>query len=256
MTSGVQSVRRAIALLGEVAFRPAGLVELATAVELPVSTTARLLATLVDVDALRRLDDGSYRIGPAAASLGRVADAAPSLREVAQPVLEQLNHRLDEAIGLSVLAGEDLVTIAQVDVPRPVQAESWEGSRWPLHQGGSGLALMATWPREEVDAYAAEHPEVGDAHRRIEEGRAGGVWWTAGGYVEDLTSAATAIVGRGGRALAALYAYGPSYRFPDDDRVPEIESTLVEGADRISRLWAAGGTAPLPTSLALEEQRA
>lgn len=252
MTTGVQSVRRAVALLGEVAFRPAGLVELAGAADLPVSTTARLLATLVDVDALRRLDDGSYRIGPAVAALGSVADAAPSLHGVAQPVLEDLNRRLDEAIGLSVVAGDDLVTIAQVDVPRPVQAESWEGSRWPLHLGGSGLALMATWDADEVDAYAAEHPEMGDAHRRIEEGRKGGVWWTAGGYVEGLTSAATAIVGRGGRAFAAVYAYGPSYRFPDPDRVREVESTLVDGAARISRLWAASA-GPLPASLALEE---
>jgi DNA-binding IclR family transcriptional regulator len=115
---------------------------------------------------------------------------------------------------------------------------------------------MATWSDDEVAAYAAEHPEIGDARRRIEEGREGGVWWTAGGYVEGLTSAATGIVGRGGRALAAVYAYGPSYRFPDDDRVREIESTLVDGAARIARLWAAGTTAPLPASLALEERRA
>jgi DNA-binding IclR family transcriptional regulator len=255
MTTGVQSVRRAVALLGEVAFRPAGLVELATAVDLPVSTTARLLGTLVDVDALHRLDDGSYRIGPAVAALGSVADAAPSLRGVAQPLLEDLNHRLDEAIGLSVHAGDDLVTIAQVDVPRPVQAESWEGSRWPLHQGGSGLALMATWDLDEVDAYAALHPAVGEVHRRIEEGRQGGVWWTTGGYVDGLTSAAAAIVGRRGRAIGAVYAYGPSYRFPDPDRVQEIESTLVEGAARIARAWAAS-TAPLPTSLALAESPA
>jgi len=255
MTSGVQSVRRAVALLGEVAFRPAGLVELAAAVDLPVSTTARLLGTLVDVDALRRLDDGSYRIGPTVAALGGGNDAAPTLRGVARTVLDDLNHQLDEAIGLSVLVGDDLVTIAQVDIPRPVQAESWEGSRWPLYQGGSGLAVMSTWDGDEVDAFASDHPEVGDARRRIAEGREGGVWWTAGGYVEGLTSGAAPIINAGGRAFAAVYAYGPSYRFPDRDRVREIESTLVDGASRIARLWAASELA-LPAGSTLEGSRA
>lgn len=254
MNSGVQSVRRAVALLGAVAFRQAGLVELAAAVDLPVSTTARLLGTLVDVDAVRRLDDGSYRIGPTVAALVGGSEGTPSLPRVARPVLEDLNHRLDEAIGLSVLAGDDLITIAQVDVPRPVQAESWEGSRWPLHQGGSGLALMATWDADEVEAYATRHPEVGDAHQRIEEGRRGGVWWTANAYVDGLTSGAAPILNDRGPAFAVVYAYGPSYRFPDRDRVREIESTLVDAAARIARLWAASAVSP-PADRTLEGVR-
>ena len=133
--AGVKSVERAIALLGQVAHRPAGLVALAEATGLPTSTTARLLATLEDLDAVRRDDDGVYEIGPTVAVLAVSESGEPSLRDTAFPYLEELATTLDEAVGLSVVTGEESVTIAQVDTPRPVQAQNWEGTRWPLEHG-------------------------------------------------------------------------------------------------------------------------
>ncbi len=243
--AGVKSVERAIALLSQVAHSPGGLVDLAEATGLPTSTTARLLATLEGLDALRRDEQGVYRIGPTVAVLAVPQPGEPSRRDLALPYLEELATTLDEAVGLSVVAGQESVTIAQVDTPRPVQAENWEGSRWPLQQGPSGFALIATWTPEAIEAFAAEHPEVPDLAKRVADPPTSGVWWSFGDYVEGLTSAAVPICDEDGLGIATVYAYGPSYRFPSPDTTELIEAVLVDRASRISRAWRSRtGTRP------------
>jgi DNA-binding IclR family transcriptional regulator len=235
--AGVKSVERAIALLSRVAQTPGGLVELAEATGMPTSTTARLLATLEGLDALRRDDQGVYRIGPTVAVLAVPETGEPSRRDLALPYLEELATTLDEAVGLSVVAGQESVTIAQVDTPRPVQAENWEGTRWPLQQGASGHALIATWAPQDIEAFVREHPEVPDLAKRVADRPDSGVWWSVGDYVEGLTSAAVPICNEDGLGIATLYAYGPSYRFPSVETTPIIEAALVDRAARISRAW-------------------
>jgi DNA-binding IclR family transcriptional regulator len=239
----VQSVVRSIALLGEVANEPRGLVDLAEAARLPTSTAARLLATLTDIDALRRDDDGLYRIGPAIRSMVATGDVAPSLRGLAHPHMVELVAAVDEAVGLSIRVDDETVTIAQVDAPRPVQAEDWYGTRWSVFGGGSGFALLATLPDAEVERVLQGASDPDRVRAGIAEARRAGVSWSHGDYVDELSSVATAIVDRTGRAVGALYVYGPSYRFPSDDTVADVEQHVRDTADLISRAWI-GRTPP------------
>jgi DNA-binding IclR family transcriptional regulator len=68
--------------------------------------------------------------------------------------------------------------------------------------------------------------------------RRDGVSWSHGDYVEELSSVATAITDHSGRAVGALYVYGPSYRFPNEATVGEVEQHLRDTAERISRAWS------------------
>ncbi|HSJ45932.1 MAG TPA: IclR family transcriptional regulator [Euzebyales bacterium] len=241
--AAVQSVVRSIALLGEVANKPRGLVGLAEAARLPTSTAARLLSTLADVDALRRDDDGVYRIGPAITSMVATGDVAPSLRGLAHPHMVELVAAVDEAVGLSIQVDDETVTIAQVDAPRPVQAEDWYGTRWSLFGGGSGFALLATWPDAQIERVLQGAPDPDRVRAGVAEARRTGVSWSHGDYVDELSSVASAIVDRTGGAVGALYVYGPSYRFPTEDTVADVEWHLRDAAGRISRAWI-GRTAP------------
>lgn len=249
--AGVKSVERAISLLSQVALRPGGLVALSEATGMPTTTTARLLGTLEGLDAVRRDQDGVYRIGPTVAVLAVAETGPPSRRELVLPYLEELATTLDEAVGVSVVTGEESVTIAQVDTPRPVQAQNWEGTRWPLHQGSSGLALVSTWDAQDIVAFLDAHPERPDLADRLANPPASGVWWSVGSYVEGLTSAAVPILDENGYGVATLYAYGPSYRFPSPDTTEHIEASLLDRAARISRAWesrllSVHGTDPGP----------
>lgn len=235
--TGVKSVERAISLLGEVARRPCGLVELAGACELPTSTAARLLATLEDLDALRRDSDGRYYVGPTVGAMAAAERGEPRLRTVAQPYLDELVVVLDEAVGLSVVSGEDNVTIAQVDIPRPVQAQNWKGTRWALTDGPAGYAVVSTWPQAKASAFVGRHKDVTGLAERIASVPVSGVWWSESQYVDGLTSATVPVLGRDGMAIGTIYAYGPSYRFPAPGATSMIEEVLCDSGRRLSQAW-------------------
>lgn len=235
--AGVKSVERAISLLSEVARRPRGLVELSEATDLPTSTTARLLGTLEDLDALRRDEDGRYYLGPTVGAMAAAERGEPRLRDIAQPYLDELVVDLDEAVCLSVVSGEENVTIAQVDIPRPVQAENWEGSRWPLAEGPAGYAVVSTWSRSAAQDFVSRHPDVAGLEKLISATPSSGVWWSVDQYVEGLTSATVPLLGRDRRAVGCLYAYGPSYRFPESGSKNTIERILADCGKRLSRAW-------------------
>ena len=240
----VQSVERALALMQEVARGPGGLVDLAARVGLPTSTAARLLATLEAADALRRDDDGIYRIGPTVSSMAGAVDSGRDIQTISDRHLVELAAELDEAMCLCILVGRDTVTIRQVDAPKPVQAEDWTGTRVPLHSGCAGLVVMATWSDEDVDDYltgnlaASSENTITDPARlweRIREVRARRVLWSHGEYVVGLSSAAAAVIDAEGRGVGALYTYGPTYRYPPQGEADVISALVLERADAISR---------------------
>ncbi len=239
--TGVQSVERALAILREVGTGPGGLVDLANRVGLPTSTTARLLATLEDGGGLRRDDDGVYRIGPAI-----IAMAGPQVGtdvvSVAEPHLAALSDELGEAVALSLPAGPITTTVLQMDAPKPVRAEDWTGTEVPLHAGCMGLATLAFAPDHQVDEYLAGPLErCTDATvispsaigRRLEQIRAGAALWTHGEFVDGLSSVAAPIFNEAGNAVAALYTYGPSYRYPAKEP-PAAVGGAAWVADRVS----------------------
>jgi len=241
--TAVQSVERSLHLLREIAEEPGRLVELADRVNLPTSTTARLLATLESNNAIERNSDGVYRIGVLIKTMGRVAEPGVNLETIAQPHLLDLSSQFDEATCIAVLIGRNTVTTQQVDAPKPVQAEDWTGTRVPLHAGSAGLVIMASWDDHEVDTYLQGNLSTHTEHtvtdpdillKRINRVRRIGAVWTHSEYVLGLSSCAAAICGPNGRAIGALYTYGPSYRYPLSGEARTVATTVRERARQIS----------------------
>ncbi|MEM7275793.1 MAG: IclR family transcriptional regulator [Actinomycetota bacterium] len=234
----VQSVGRAFAMLREVAESPGGLSDLARRLDLPTSTTGRLLATLEEIGGVARSDGGTYRIGPAIAELARSAvDDAPSLELAARHHLGALADLTGEAAGLSVVVGDETVSVAQVDAPKPVQAEDWTGHAWPLHRGGSGHAVLSTFDEGELSSYLDRNPDLDrdEVTNRVARAAADGHGWSNGDYREGLSSVAAPVVDHRGRAMGTLYVFGPSYRFPGDEAARlEVEALVRAHARDLS----------------------
>ncbi len=249
MSERVQSIDRALTLLTAIADRPDGLRGLARRVAMPTSTAGRLLATLEDAGTVSRATDGTYRIGPAIVAMARAAQPmSPPLELAARPHLAALADASNEAAGLCVPIGDSIHCVAQVDAPKPVQAEDWTGRSWPLHQGGSGIVILATTgataPAIGLDHYLARHADVDAAalRDRVAGAEADGVCWSHGDYREGLSSVAAPVVDPDGAAVGALYLYGPSYRFPSgaaDGR--RLARLLRRHADQLSALLEVGG---------------
>jgi IclR family pca regulon transcriptional regulator len=114
-------------VLDVLAARPDGasVADVARVTGLPRATVTRLLGSLADEDAARRVA-GAWRLGPRIAQLA--AGPAASLPARAQPVLEELAATLGETVMLGVPEGTaGARVVAEAAGPRMVGVGSWLG---------------------------------------------------------------------------------------------------------------------------------
>jgi DNA-binding IclR family transcriptional regulator len=240
----VQSVERAFAVLRCLATGPAGVTEIADRCDLPKSTVSRLLATLNEIDAVEQMGaGGDYRLGATIIDLASGLTPSAHLVALARPHLADLSEQLGEATGLSVLDGRQVHYLDQVDGPHAVQVHDWTGERVPAHLVPSGIVLLAACTAAERDRYLAGSLEattprsMTDRRRlreRFERAAKTGVEWVHEEFAEGINSVAAVVRDRGGAAVAAVHAHGPSYRFPGERSTDEIGKLVTATAERVS----------------------
>ena len=241
-TSGIQSIERAFSVMLAVATEPAGITDVARRVALPVSTVARLLATLENLEAVIRQDDGvTYRIGPTVSSLAAGNDTTLTGR--ARPFLDELVDRVHETAGLSVLEGNEVLYLDHVENDNAVQIRDWTGERTPLHVVASGLVFLAFLPPARVKAYVAGGLEAPTEHsittsaqldKRLERVRTDGFAWTVDELQIGITAVAAPVRNRKGELVAAIHCHGPTYRFPGPEGRADVEAAVIAAARRLS----------------------
>ena len=234
----MQSVDRALSLLELLDERPGGLVEVADRSQLPVSTTSRLLETLMARGAVERSDDGVFRVGSLVQRLGHATTTnAATLEAIGAETIVALAEELGEAACLSIPIGAQTLTIMQFAVQSPVQAQDWTGHRWPITGGGSGAVMMATWPKSRVDRLLGplSSQERSAVRADMETATRTGVSWSHGSYVQGLSSVAAPILDADGSAVAAVLAYGPTYRFPAKGDLRRTNETVIAAGTTITR---------------------
>jgi DNA-binding IclR family transcriptional regulator len=243
----VQSVERAFAILDALAGRTAGVTTLASRLDLPKSTVARLLATLQRLGAVERIDGARWRIGPGVAALAAGASAERGLAALVRPELVSLVADLGEDAGLALPDGYDVHYIDQVESENPVQVRDWTGTRAPMHAAPSGLVLLAEWPEDAIAGYLRRDLErltpatVVDPARlraRLAEVRRRGHAWGLQEFAEGINSVAAPVRDARGQAIAAIHAHGPAYRFPPRGGEDRIAARIAAAADAVHRQLA------------------
>ncbi len=242
--SRVQSVERAFAVLGALTDGPVGVTEVAERVDLPKSTVARLLGSLVREGAVEQVPGATkYRLGSRIVTLAASVLPVRSLVALAHPTLVDLAGELGEVAGLSIPDGLDVHYVDQVDTDQQVQVRDWTGTRVPFHAVSSGLVLLAQLPSATIDAFLSRPLErytdrtvtSPDAVRtRLSDVRRDGFAWVHEEFADGLNSVAAPIVDHGSAVVAAVHVHGPSYRFPGDADEREIGATVARAAARIS----------------------
>jgi len=247
MPSGsVQSVDRAFAVLRQVASTPGGISDVARAVDLPVSTVARLLGTLESLGAVVRIgDSGTYGIGAGIRALAATANTSEMLVARAHPVLAALVTQTGETSGLSVLEGDEVVYLDHVETANEVTLRDWTGARLPLHVVSSGLVLLAAQPPAFVAAYLAR-PLVrltgatmiqpARLERRLATIRRQGHAWTTGEFDDGITSVAAPVIDAQASTIAAIHCHGPSYRFPARGDTDVITAFVTDAARKLGAM--------------------
>lgn len=244
----VESVARALKIIESLAMAPASLSETARRVDLPKSTVARLLATLEDLEAVEREDDGRvYRLGPVVQRLSTAAGGPAQLAGFARPYLEELTEATGEAAGVSIPDGYEVHYIDQTEAEHPVQVRDWTGELIPMHVVPSGLAIMAHWPEGQTDRFlnrdlkrltpqTVVNPD--DIRLRLQQVRKRGYVWVHEEFVEGINSVAAPVLAKSGLVTGAIHIHGPAYRFPGDEDEDDMGNQVAEAAGRLSEALA------------------
>lgn len=135
-------LRRAAAALDEIAAAPGQmrLADLGPALGLAKSTARRLLVGLVEVGFARVDDQGRFLLGDRLLALGGADHAR--LAAAFRPTLEGLAEATGETVDLSVLQGQQMLFIDQVESAHRLRAVSAIGVRFPLDSTANGRAAL------------------------------------------------------------------------------------------------------------------
>lgn len=136
-------LRRAAAALDEIAAAPGQLrlVDLVARLGLAKSTARRLLVGLVEVGFASVDDAGRIGLGDRLLGLGGADDA--SLVALFRPALESVARATGETADLSVLRGNQMLFIDQIESAHRLRAVSAVGIRFPLESTANGRAAQA-----------------------------------------------------------------------------------------------------------------
>lgn len=217
------------------------LTELTHCTGLPYATARRMVSELVDAGALDRLEDGRYAIGVRLWQLGTLAPRTESLRELAQPVLEDLYVALHQHVQLAVLGGDEAVVIERLSAQGAVTLASRVGGRLPLHASAVGKVLLAHAGRDLRDRVLAgplrsfTSRTVTDADRLRKEIvviRRTGTATVREELTTGAESVATRIVDSDGRVVAALSVVVRA----GSVQLPAAAPSTVASGLRLSRL--------------------
>ena len=244
-TFGVQSIRRAFAVLRALGSGPLGVSDVAVASRIPKSTAARLLAALAAEGAVEQVPgERRYRLGPDLLAVASGLAETWDIVGIARPVLVDLVAEVGEAAGVSIRDGWTVQYVDQVEPPNPnpIQVRDWTGTRIPLHAVSSGQVFLAQLPAPVLARYFAEPLEaftprtLTDAPallERLREIRRDGHAWVRDEYSDGLSSVAASIADARAEVVAAVHVHGPSYRFPEPGGADRVAAAVRTAAARI-----------------------
>jgi DNA-binding IclR family transcriptional regulator len=237
----VQAVARAAALLkqlGELG-RPASVRELATACHLGRATAWRLLVTLEEARLVERASPASgFYVGPAAVTLAAGALGYPErIVRLTRPHLELLTRQTGLTAAVSVVRGEQVLVLDQIDPPS-VLSVNWVAKEFPLHTSSPGKLVLARLPPAELDELLSrpltrltkKTITTADALRTdLERVRRLKAAISDEEFEEGCVGVSAAVEDSTGEMAAIITVTGPSFRMPRR-RLPALLTNVRDAA--------------------------
>jgi len=247
------SLRRGVAILealaSDAAVRNGGLrvTDLVELVGREKSQISRSLRTLAELGLVERDGDGfrhrlSWRFYLLGAHGGRAR-----LVERASPLLRRLVDQLGERAHLSVLSGDQVLTLLSESSPHSVQAAGWSGRTVPCWCTASGRALLFDHDSDSLAVVCGHTDFTGrgpnaprsaaDLYERIRQARERGVAVVSNEFEEGLVAVAAPVRDVDRRLVAVLNVSGPTFRLGrDTDAATEA---VIDAANHLTRALSA-----------------
>lgn len=190
------------------------------------STTLRLAESLEKFGYLRRLEDGTYRLGPKPLYLGSLYQKHFRSGDLVVPVLRKLVNEVQEGASFFIREKDHRVCLHRVDAPRSVRDSVHEGDSLPLRVGASSHVMLAfsgvAGPKYEAIRQSLHEVSVGERD-------------------PEIGAVACPVFSIGQELAGVISVSGPKYRF-SDDKVAQIIPILKHHAATLSE--ALGGHWP------------
>lgn len=223
---GLQVLRRAAAALDEIATAPGRLrmVDIGANLGLAKSTARRLLVALVELGFAAVDNSGRYQLGDRL--LGLASADGSHLAAMLRPVIERVALVTGETVDLSVLRGQQMWFIDQIESAHRLRAVSAVGGRFPLRDTANGKAALALLDDGEI-------PEI--LLDEIREVRRAGISFDRDEHTAGISAAG--IAGRlPGGHVVAISVPAPTERFVAHEA--DIVSALRDAA--AAPVWESG----------------
>lgn len=149
----VQSVDRALSIIEVLADNPdgMGLIDLSDNLNLPKSTSHRLLKSLIIRDFVYQHDENErYYLSMKIAQLSAKVIDNIDLRQIARPYIEQLSLDINEVVHVCIRDKNSVVYIDKVESNRTLRMYSQIGKRAMLHCTGVGKILLSGLTNKQI----------------------------------------------------------------------------------------------------------
>ena len=242
----IQSIKRAIQILNSFTPREKELsiTELSKKLNLHKSTIHRILVTLEDESLVTKNQiTQKYSLGIKLFELGHVVQDQMEIRTHALPVMKELAQKTEESIDLNILSEGKRVSIEKIESPHDVRRIIQLGKSLPLYCGGSGKALLAFLPDEEIDKIIQKEKFIPfgpntitdptKLKEHLKEIRKNGYAISFEERILGSASIAAPIIDYKGKVVASLSISGPTTRFTKK-MIPLLISRVKEAAQKIS----------------------
>ncbi|WP_102417520.1 IclR family transcriptional regulator [Mycobacterium sp. 4858] len=228
---GIQVLRRAAAALDEIAAEPGRLrlVDLGERLGLAKSTARRLLVGLVEVGLASVDSQGRFSLGDRLLGFG-TSDGA-QIAAIFRPTIERVARAIDgETVDLSILRGQRMWFVDQIESSHRLRAVSAVGVRFPMESTANGKAALATLDDVDAEAVIAScDPDVADRLRaEAAEIRRTGVAFDRDEHTRGISAAAIARRAAGDNVIA-ISVPAPTERFLEKE--PRIVAALRAAAE-------------------------
>jgi len=247
----VQSLDRGLAVIRAFDAEHAAMTlsEVAVRAQLSRAVARRLLLTLAHLGYVRQ-QGRQFSLTPRVLELGFSYLSALSVAMLAQPVMEQVAHSIDESCSLAVLDAYDIVYVQRVPVRKVMTITLGIGARLPAFCTSMGRMLLAGLEQEAFDRWlrglrpqAWTRQTLTDkaaVRAAVDRARTQGYAYVEQELQEGLCSLAVPVRDGRGQTIAALNAGMPFRVEARSHALKKVLPALRSGARSIERTLHAG----------------
>lgn len=217
--------------------------------EMPMSSAHDLMSSLVELDAVRQLDQKTYVLGPRSLVMALSIVDSVDLRQISRPFLLKLCETVNENTYLAVRSGNTVTYADRYEAGQNLSVVMKLGGDRPLHGSSIGKLfaafnadleerVLASSGLEQLTPFTLTDPT--ELAKELAVIRDRGYSVSDGESVEGIIGLATPIFDSHGVVNAAVHISAPRGRLSADRLPVVVTEMLTTGAAISEQLGAAG----------------